>query len=1388
MERFLQHQKGFFALLLALSLGMGTAQAYSFSATCSTGQTLYYNIINSANRWVEITYPGTSYSSPWNGYAKPTGNITLPSSVSDNGINYTVKRIGDYAFYYCNGMTGSLTIPNTVTSIGDYAFYYCNAMTGSLTIPNSVTTIGEYAFGHCSGLTGSLTIPNTVTSIDYAAFAYCSGFSGSLNIPNSVTTIDGHVFYGCSGFSGSLNIPNSVTAIGDLAFTECSGFTGSLTIPNSVVTIGLAAFEDCTGFTGMLTIGSSVTSISNEGFRNCSGFTSMTVLPETPPTLWYYAFSYDIPVYVPCIALEDYQAASGWSSFTNIQCIPDPLTVYDGTVTSSTVPAYIFYFDFSTRSQFVIPAEDLVEMIGTPINSITFYTTSTNVPYTTVSSADVYLKEVSYTSISAYEPKSSATIVYSGYFDIVSSGNGGEMTINFSTPYLYNGGNLLVGIENTENIGYKDIFFYGQTVSGASISDSNGGSSGSIPATQRNFIPKTSFRFLPTCEAKSLPYTYGFEEEDEFECWTMLRCATYTGRDTYSEHEGEYGFRFCYNTDPPQYLISPKLEGDVAMNVSFYYKNASDSWPETFQVGYSTTTKSPSAFTWGTVVTANDQSTWKLYKDYIPEGAKYVAVKYNSYDKDQLYLDDFSFVPVPEFCSPEDQCELTFTLTDSYGDGWNGAAIKVVDVESDIVLATMTNVTNDHSNAPITETYTLTVCDGRELRFEWVSGSWNNECSYVVTDINGVEVFSGSGAMSESFTFTVSCDVFQVQTVALTAGLNWFSTYVQITLEDLQAALVATGNTSITIASQSGGSTTYNGTRWRGSLSTLDVKQMYKITVGTACEIALEDLPINPAENPVTIHNGSNWIGFPLGTSMTLTDAFVGFAVNGDMVVSQSNGSATYTGGRWRGSLTTLEPGKGYNYKSASSATRVLWFEHEYVDLGLPSGLLWATCNVGANSPEDYGDYFAWGETQPKDYYDWSTYQHCMGSYTTLTKYCSNSNYGYNGFTDNLTTLLPEDDAAMANWGSDWRMPTKAEFQELIDNTTVTWTTQNGVNGLLFTAANGNSLFLPAAGSRVGSSLNYAGSIGGDWSSSLNTNNSRCVWYIHIQWDNNSMGNNGLRYYGLTVRPVRCRALPEGAIDGKFTINAEGGRVCFSQGNLQYNASTDTWRFAEHQYDCIGSGNSNISSSYNGYIDLFGWGTSGYNHGANCYQPWSTSRTYSDYYAYGSATYNLNDQTGQADWGYNAISNGGNTTHQWRTLTKEEWTYVFNTRTTSSGMRYAKAKVNGVNGVILLPDDWSSSTYSLSHTNTAVASYSNNTITAAQWTTLENAGAVFLPAAGLRDETSVSDVDSYGYYWSASYYGFNASYCVTFGDYNIFLDSYTFRDSGLSVRVVCPAD
>ena len=189
---------------------------------------------------------------------------------------------------------------------------------------------------------------------------------------------------------------------------------------------------------------------------------------------------------------------------------------------------------------------------------------------------------------------------------------------------------------------------------------------------------------------------------------------------------------------------------------------------------------------------------------------------------------------------------------------------------------------------------------------------------------------------------------------------------------------------------------------------------------------------------------------------------------------------------------------------------------HEYVDLGLPSGLKWATCNVGANNPWEYGGYYAWGETEEKSNYDWSTYKWCNGSYDSQTKYCTDSYYGR---VDNKTILDPEDDVAHVKWGGTWRMPTLDEQKELLNKCTWNWTTQNGVNGYKVTGPNGNSIFLPAAGCRYGTGAYDRGGSGGCWSSSLYSSYSDYAYYLYFGCGNHYW-DDGSRYNGHSVRPV----------------------------------------------------------------------------------------------------------------------------------------------------------------------------------------------------------------------------------------------------------------------------
>lgn len=182
---------------------------------------------------------------------------------------------------------------------------------------------------------------------------------------------------------------------------------------------------------------------------------------------------------------------------------------------------------------------------------------------------------------------------------------------------------------------------------------------------------------------------------------------------------------------------------------------------------------------------------------------------------------------------------------------------------------------------------------------------------------------------------------------------------------------------------------------------------------------------------------------------------------------------------------------------------------HEYVDLGLRSGTMWATCNVGANNPWESGEKYAWGETAEKKKYSWNTYQLCAGSLGTIKKYCTDGDYGR---VDNKTLLELQDDVANVKWGGDWRLPTNAEFEEL-RKCTWEWTSENGVYGYKVTGHNGNSIFLPAA-----EQDNFHGYY---WSASLCSDNSECAYLFNLRSiDDNSCDNTCDRYRACSVRPV----------------------------------------------------------------------------------------------------------------------------------------------------------------------------------------------------------------------------------------------------------------------------
>lgn len=299
------------------------------------------------------------------------------------------------------------------------------------------------------------------------------------------------------------------------------------------------------------------------------------------------------------------------------------------------------------------------------------------------------------------------------------------------------------------------------------------------------------------------------------------------------------------------------------------------------------------------------------------------------------------------------------------------------------------------------------------------------------------------------------------------------------------------------------------------------------------------------------------------------------------------------------------------------------------------------------------------------------------------------------------------------------------------------------------------------------------------------TYNLRLNWYANLT-DSTKTANIIIATNDDVEKIINIKQPP---VDKSFSVS-KIGKILFSKGNLQYQASTNTWRFAEHQYDVIGKGNEKISSSYSGWIDLFGYGTSGWDNGAIAYQPYSSSGNNFEY-----LEENLTGRYVNADWGvYNAISNGGNQAGLWRTLTAKEWQYLLLSRPRAEKLK-SLGTIDGKKGLILLPDKWISP-QNISFIPSATK-WETNSYTIEQWTVLESYGAVFLPRSGYRGSTDYVDIED-GSYWTSTkcddYYREDYKRwgnCLIFCDENnsywlraLYDVSLHDRYDGLSVRLV----
>ena len=1117
-------------------------------------------------------------------------------------IGNSVITIGDYAFWWCSWEEDywwqHVTLPNSVTTIGDYAFSYCDSFTGDLVIPDSVTSIGEGAFEGCRGFTGSLTIGNSVTTIGPYAFYGCSGFLGSLTIGNSVTVIDWQAFAGCSGFTGNLIIPNSITSISEGAFEGCNGFSSivlfwedplwwswidgvNYDIP-LVVPCGTGSlYQNTEGWNNFTNI-----------IENCSNMSvvSATANPTEGGTVSGGGeYGYGAECTLTAMPNEGY-TFKNWTEHGN------PVS-FDASY-SFTVIGYRILV-----ANFVITSNDNHEYVDLGLPSGTLWATC-NV------GADVPEDYGDYFAWGETQPKviynwstyqhcmgSGSTLTkycdnsYYGNYAFVDHlttllPEDDAATVNWGTGWcMPTPANWQELLDNT-----TCTWITQNGVSGRLFTAANGNSlflpaaglrwayelgdvgyyGGYWSSSIVSYAPDIAYYFYSYPDYCGMD-SYWYGDRYYGQSVRPVRSTFYTINATPTPSEGGTtsgaGEYICgatctlIATANEGYTFINWTENDEVVSIDATYSfmvNDNRNLVANFALPFTiTATANPSEG--GTVTGAGEYDYGTTCTLTATPNEGYIFVDWTENGNHISYDSSYSFT------ASEDRTLIAnFVLLVGSHD------------YVDLGLPSGTLWATCNVGASIPESDGDYFAWGETLTknyFNWGNYQYSNG-SYLTLTKYCSEPYYGNDGYSDWLSILLPEDD--------AATGNWGTAWRTPTNGEWQELYNNTTSTwttqngvnGILFTASNGNSIFFPAAGYRNNNSL-----NYAGSNGYYWSSSLnEDYPANAK----CLKFGSDYCNFGsysrccgLSVRAVRSSSQVLFYVINATASSSEGGEVIGAGAYEAGTTCTLtatanegytfiswiENGNyisydtSYSFTVTENRTLVAKFailggnSHDFVDLGLPSGTMWAICNVGADAPVDYGDYFAWGETQPKDHYDWSTYQYCNGSENTLTKYCHNADYGYNGFTDTLTVLLPEDDAARTNWGNNWRMPTNEEWQELVYNTSCKWMTLNGVNGRLFTAANGNSLFLPAAG-YYESNLEYEGDYGFYWSSSLSTGyteKARCIYFYSDSYWNSSFFRN----CGQSVRAV-C----SGFIVDATANPAEGGEV--SGGGIYDTGTTCT--------------------------------------------------------------------------------------------------------------------------------------------------------------------------------------------------------------------------------------
>ncbi len=897
------------------------------------------------------------------------GAFEYCGSLISLNLGTSVTSIGSYAFHGCSSLT-SLDIPNTVTSIDEWAFYECWGLT-TVVFPNSLTSLGNWSFRACFGLT-EIVIPSSVASIGANPFAECSSLA-------QITVESGNAYYDSRDDSHAI-IETSTNTIVSASL--------STVIPNTVTSIGWDSFNGV--LISSISIPASVNYIGTWAIAHINTLSSITVLAEVPPTLGDCSFcdmDSGIPVYVPCGSLEAYQNADGWNDFSNfIALCPGTITVSVNNAEYGAVSGGGSFEGGDTCTVNAMANEGYMFICWTDETGLVV---SNQAEYSFVVTEDKSLMAIFVEEDHACELtfflEDSCGDGWNGNWLVITTSNGysEEITLEYGSSTTYT---LWVENGSQVNMNWIEGGWISECSFAVCYSNGNMIYHGSSLSSSFNYefdmdceeMPGISFDIVASSEPEEGGTVTGSGEYHWGETCTLTATANEGYAFMYWTENGEV---VSYDAT---YSFIVTSDRDLSSNFALSFTITTLSSPAEYGM-----VSGGGVFEYGSTCTVTATANegymfmyWTNDTDQIVSNqAEYTFVATEDRILTAIFVEEGSACELTFFL--EDSCGdgwngnwLVITTINGYSEEitleygsstthtlWveNGSHVNMNWIEggwisecSFAVCYSNGNMIYHGSSLSSSFNYEFDMdCEEMPgISFDiialsepeeggTVTGSgeyhWGETCTLTATANEGYafmywtengEVVSYDATYSfiakASVNVTANFEI--VYTQELAAGWNWWSTNLNITLDDLKTALVdALGSSFITINSQYNGSTTYNGTQWRGPLNVLDVNQMYEILTITSCEITLTGVPVNSAEYSVTIHPNFNWMAFPLRQGMTLTNAFAGFVVNGDMVISQEEGSSTYTN-RWRGTLNTLEPGKGYMYKSNVQGDRTFTF------------------------------------------------------------------------------------------------------------------------------------------------------------------------------------------------------------------------------------------------------------------------------------------------------------------------------------------------------------------------------------------------------------------------------------------------------------------------------